>query len=72
MQTTPLTFDQPFMGDGECGVKYGKKNEKILRFIFFELSLKIEVMTSQKMTNSKNKNLKFGFSFYSVDSRSFM
>ena len=48
MQTPPLTFDQPFMDDGECGVQYGKNNEKILRLIFFELSSKIGVMTSQK------------------------
>ena len=35
------------MDDGGCGVKYGKNKEKILRFIFFELSLKIGVMTLQ-------------------------
>ena len=51
MQTPPpLTFDQPLMDDGECAVWYGKNNEKILRFIFFELSSKIGVMTLQKMT----------------------
>ena len=49
MQTLPLSFDPVFMDDGECAVKYGKNNEKILRFIFFELSSNIGVMTSQKM-----------------------
>ena len=33
----PLTFDQRFMDDGECGVKYGKNNEKILRHLVFKL-----------------------------------
>ena len=44
-----LKFDQPFMDDGEYAVWYGKNNEKILIFIFFQLSSKIGMMTSQKM-----------------------
>ena len=32
-----LTFDHPFIDDGECVIKYGKNNEKILRLLVFEL-----------------------------------
>ena len=37
-----------FMKGVECAEKSGKKNEKILRFLFFKLSSKIEVIFSQK------------------------
>ena len=32
--TPPLTFDQPFMDDGECVIKYGKNNIKKSNFYF--------------------------------------
>ena len=47
IQTPPLTFDQRFIDDGECGVWYGKIMKK---FSMKKNNEKIGVMTSQKMT----------------------
>ena len=51
MQTLPpLRSGRNFMKGAECAEYNGKNNKKILRFLFFELSSKIVMMTSQKMT----------------------
>ena len=57
------------MKDVECAVLNGKKPKKILQYLFFDLWGHFEYKNDH---NSKNKNPKFGFSFYSADSGSFM